>query len=83
MIFDLTRSERSGIGKILAETTNKTMPKIIKIVEQPQEVEKEISENKNEKLIQPIKVKKTPAKSKDITLPQKSNTFDSVEKKRR
>lgn len=81
MIFDLTRSERSGIGKILAETTNKTMPKIIKIVEQPQEVEKEISENKNEKLIQPIKVKKTPAKSKDITLPQKSNTFDSVEKK--
>lgn len=81
MIFDLTRSERSGIGKILAETTNKTMPKIIKIVEQPQEVEKEISEKKNEKLIQPIKVKKTPAKSKDITLPQKSNTFDSVEKK--
>lgn len=81
LIFDLTRSERSGIGKILAETTNKTMPKIIKIVEQPQEVEKEISENKNEKLIQPIKVKKTPAKSKDITLPQKSNTFDSVEKK--
>lgn len=81
MIFDLTRSERSGIGKILAETTNKTMPKIIKIVEQPQEVEKEISENKNEKVIQPIKVKKTPTKSKDITLPQKSNTFDSVEKK--
>ena len=81
LIFDLTRSESSGIGKILAETTNKTMPKIIKIVEQPQEVEKEISENKNEKLIQPIKVKKTPAKSKDITLPQKSNTFDSVEKK--
>lgn len=81
MIFDLTRSERSGIGKILAETTNKTMPKIIKTVEQPQEVEKEISENKNEEVIQPIKVKKTPAKSKDITLPQKSNTFDSVEKK--
>lgn len=81
MIFDLTRSERSGIGKILAETTNKTMPKIIKIVEQPQEVEKEISEKKNEEVIQPIKVKKTPAKSKDITLPQKSNTFDSVEKK--
>lgn len=81
MIFDLTRSERSGIGKILAETTNKTMPKIIKIVEQPQEVEKEISENKNEEVIQPIKVKKTPAKLKDITLPQKSNTFDSVEKK--
>lgn len=81
MIFDLTRSERSGIGKILAEMTNKTMPKIIKIVEQPQEVEKEISENKNEEVIQPIKVKKTPAKSKDITLPQKSNTFDSVEKK--
>lgn len=81
MIFDLTRSERSGIGKILAETTNKTMPKIIKTVEQPQEVEKEISENKNEEVIQPIKVKKTPAKLKDITLPQKSNTFDSVEKK--
>ena len=81
MIFDLTRSERSGIGKILAETTNKTMPKIIKIVEQPQEVEKEISEKKNEEVIQPIKVKKTPAKSKDNTLPQKSNTFDSVEKK--
>lgn len=81
MIFDLTRSERSGIGKILAEMTNKTMPKIIKIVEQPQEVEKEISENKNEEVIQPIKVEKTPAKSKDITLPQKSNTFDSVEKK--
>lgn len=81
MIFDLTRSERSGIGKILAETTNKTMPKIIKTAEQPQEVEKEILEKKNEEVIQPIKVKKTPAKSKDITLPQKSNTFDSVEKK--
>lgn len=81
MIFDLTRSERSGIGKILAETTNKTMPKIIKTVEQPQEVEKEILEKKNEEVIQPIKVKKTPAKSKDITLPQKNNTFDSVEKK--
>ena len=81
IIFDLTRSESSGIGKILAETTNKTMPKIIKIVEQPQEAEKEISENKNEKVIQPIKVKKTPTKSKDITLPQKSNTLDSVEKK--
>lgn len=81
MIFDLTRSERSGIGKILAEMTNKTMPKIIKTVEQPQEVEKEILEKKNEEVIQPIKVKKTSAKSKDITLPQKSNTFDSVEKK--
>ena len=81
MIFDLTRSESSGIGKILAETTNKTMPKIIKTVEQPQEVEKEILEKKNEEVIQPIKVKKTPVKSKDITLPQKSNTFDSVEKK--
>ena len=81
MIFELTRSERSGIGKILAETTNKTMPKIIKIVEQPQEVEKEILEKKNEEVIQPIKVEKTPTESKDITLPQKSNTFDSVEKK--
>ncbi len=81
LIFDLTRSENSGIGKILAETTNKTMPKIIKIVEQPQEAEKEILEKKNEEVIQPIKVKKTPTKSKDITLPQKSNTFDSVEKK--
>ena len=81
LIFDLTRSENSGIGKILAEMTNKTMPKIIKIVEQPQEAEKEILEKKNEKVIQPIKVKKTPTKSKDITLPQKSNTFDSVEKK--
>ena len=81
MIFDLTRSERSGIGKILAEMTNKTMPKIIKIVEQPQEVEKEISEKKNEEVIQPIKVKKTPAEPKDITPPLKSNTFDSVEKK--
>ena len=81
MIFDLTRSERSGIGKILAETTNKTMPKIIKIVEQPQEVEKEILEKKNEEVIQPIKVEKTPTESKDITPPLKSNTFDSVEKK--
>lgn len=81
LIFDLTRSENSGIGKILAEMTNKTMPKIIKIVEQPQEAEKEILEKKNEEVIQPIKVKKTPTKSKDITLPQKSNTFDSVEKK--
>ena len=81
LIFDLTRSENSGIGKILAETTNKTMPKIIKIVEQPQEAEKEILEKKNEEVIQPIKVKKTPTKSKDITLPQKSNTLDSVEKK--
>ena len=59
----------------------KTMPKIIKIAEQPQEAEKEILEKKNEEVIQPIKVKKTPTKSKDITLPQKSNTFDSVEKK--
>ena len=81
LIFDLTRSENSGIGKILAEMTNKTMPKIIKIVEQPQEAEKEILEKKNEEVIQPIKVKKTPTKSKGITLPQKSNTFDSVEKK--
>ncbi len=81
LIFDLTRSENSGIGKILAEMTNKTMPKIIKIVEQPQEAEKEILEKKNEEVIQPIKVKKTPTKSKDITLPLKSNTFDSVEKK--
>lgn len=81
MIFDLTRSESSGIGKILAEMTNKTMPKIIKIVEQPQEVEKEILEKKNEEVIQPIKVKKTPAEPKDITPPLKSNTFDSVEKK--
>ena len=81
MIFDLTRSERSGIGKILAEMTNKTMPKIIKIVEQPQEAEKEILEKKNEEVIQPIKVKKTPTESKDITPPLKSNTFDSVEKK--
>ena len=81
MIFDLTRSERSGIGKILAEMTNKTMPKIIKTVEQPQEVEKEISEKKNEEVIQPIKVKKTPTEPKDITPPLKSNTFDSVEKK--
>ena len=81
LIFDLTRSENSGIGKILVEMTNKTMPKIIKIAEQPQEAEKEILEKKNEEVIQPIKVKKTPTKSKDITLPQKSNTFDSVEKK--
>ena len=81
LIFDLTRSESSGIGKILAEMTNKTTPKIIKIVEQPQEAEKEILEKKNEEVIQPIKVKKTPTESKDITLPQKSNTFDSVEKK--
>ena len=81
LIFDLTRSENSGIGKILVEMTNKTMPKIIKIAEQPQEAEKEILEKKNEEVIQPIKVKKTPTKSKGITLPQKSNTFDSVEKK--
>lgn len=81
MIFDLTRSESSGIGKILAETTNKTMPKIIKIAEQPQEAEKEILEKKNEEVIQPIKVKKTPTESKDITPSLKSNTFDSVEKK--
>lgn len=81
MIFDLTRSESSGIGKILAEKTNKTMPKIIKIVEQPQEAEKEILEKKNEEVIQPIKVKKTPTEPKDITPPLKSNTFDSVEKK--
>ena len=81
LIFDLTRSENSGIGKILVEMTNKTMPKIIKIAEQPQEAEKEILEKKNEEVIQPIKVKKTPTKSKDITPPLKSNTFDSVEKK--
>ena len=81
LIFDLTRSENSGIGKILAEMTNKTMPKIIKIVEQPQEAEKEILEKKNEEVIQPIKVKKTPTEPKDITPPLKSNTFDSVEKK--
>lgn len=81
LIFDLTRSESSGIGKILAEMTNKTMPKIIKIAEQPQEAEKEILEKKNEEVIQPIKVKKTPAEPKDITPPLKSNTFDSVEKK--
>ena len=81
LIFDLTRSERSGIGKILAEMTNKTMPKIIKIAEQPQEAEKEILEKKNEEVIQPIKVKKTPTEPKDITPPLKSNTFDSVEKK--
>ena len=81
LIFDLTRSENSGIGKILAEMTNKTMPKIIKIAEQPQEAEKEILEKKNEEVIQPIKVKKTPTESKDITPPLKSNTFDSVEKK--
>lgn len=81
LIFDLTRSESSGIGKILAEMTNKTMPKIIKIAEQPQEAEKEILEKKNEEVIQPIKVKKTPAEPKDITPPLKSNTFDSIEKK--
>ena len=81
LIFDLTRSESSGIGKILVEMTNKTMPKIIKIAEQPQEAEKEILEKKNEEVIQPIKVKKTPTESKDITPPLKSNTFDSVEKK--
>lgn len=81
LIFDLTRSESSGIGKILAEMTNKTMPKIIKIAEQPQEAEKEILEKKNEEVIQPIKVKKTPTEPKDITSPLKSNTIDSVEKK--
>lgn len=81
LIFDLTRSESSGIGKILAEMTNKTMPKIIKIAEQPQEAKKEILEKKNEEVIQPIKVKKTPTESKDITPSLKSNTFDFVEKK--
>ena len=81
LIFDLTRSDTQGIGKILIETTKKSVPKIIKTTEKTQEVKKEISEKKNEKVIQPIKVKETEVEAKDILIPAKSNEFDFVEKK--
>ena len=80
LVFDLTRSDTQGIGKKLIEMTKKSMPEIVKTTEKPQEVKKEISETKNEKVIQPIKVKETEVGAKDILLPEKSSALGVAEK---